>query len=145
MHSLTSGCMPPQWWRGTDRAHPQRFSLETLRKLYTRCSGSYKVLMRFGSSAYGLYILCDLGISPVFHVENLTRYRTSTMPKLFSVRPLQPPLLRRTATEEFVQSFPVRFYHPCCRHSPVANFSKPGRIDGNHLFLICLGYFSSLF
>ena len=54
--------------------HPERFLLETL-------SGPYKVLRRFGSSAYELDIPRDLGINPVFSVEDLTRSRTSTGPQ----------------------------------------------------------------
>jgi len=34
------------------RVHPERFPLETLKRLHTRRSGPYKVLKRFGSNAY---------------------------------------------------------------------------------------------
>jgi len=70
------------------RVHPGRFPLGTLKRLHTQCRGSYKVLKRFGSSAYELDIPHDLGISPVFRVEDLTRYHTSTRPQRFLVRPL---------------------------------------------------------
>ena len=112
--------------------HPERFPLGTLKKFHTRRMGLYKVLRRFDSSAYGLDILHDFGVSPVFSVENLTRYRTSMMSQRLTVRPLQSSLLNRPTTEELVQSLPVQFHHPCHRHSPVVNFSKPKIIDGNH-------------
>jgi len=92
------------------RVHPEKFPPETLKKLYTRRRGPHKVLRRFGSSAYELDILCDLGISSVFSVENLTRYRTSTRPQQILVHPLQQLLLRRPTTKEFVQSFPIRIH-----------------------------------
>jgi len=84
------------------RFHPERFPLETLRKLHTQRCGPYKILKRVGSSAYELDIFHDLGISPVFCVEDLTHYRTFTIPQRFPVRPLQPSLLRRPAIEELL-------------------------------------------
>jgi len=39
--------------------------------------GPYRVLRRFGSNAYGLEIPEELGINPIFNVEDLTPYRTS--------------------------------------------------------------------
>jgi len=113
------------------RVHPESFSLKILKKLHTRRRGPYKVLKRFVSTAYELDIPHDLSIILVFFVENLTHCRTSTRLQQFSVRPLQASLLKRPTTEEFVQSFSFRFYHPCRRHSLV-NFSKPERIDENH-------------
>ena len=83
------------------RVHPERFLLGTLRKLRTRHSGPYKILKRLGSSAYELEIPYDFGISPVFRVEDLTRYRTPTRPQRFSVHLLHPPL-PRPAIEELV-------------------------------------------
>jgi len=50
------------------RVHPERFPLETLKKLFIHCMGPYKVLRRFGSSAYELDILSDPGINPVLSV-----------------------------------------------------------------------------
>ena len=88
------------------KVKPNRFPLETLKKLHIRRRAPYKVLRRLGSSAYELDIPHDLEISLVFCVGDLTRYRTSTGPQLLPVRPSQPPLLRPT-TEEFVQSFSV--------------------------------------
>jgi len=84
------------------RVHPERFSLKTLKKLHTRRRGPCKVLMRFDSSTYELDIPYDLGISLVFSFEDLTHYRTFTRLQQFLVHPLQPPLLWRPATEEFV-------------------------------------------
>jgi len=72
--------------------HPERFPLGILKRLHTRCRGLYKVLRRFGSSTYELNIPCNLGISPIFSVENLTCYRTFMGPQRFLVHPLQPPL-----------------------------------------------------
>jgi len=69
------------------RVHPERFLLETLKRLHTQCNGPYKVLKRFGSSAYEFDFPCDFGIRPVFNVDDPTRYRTSTGPQLFPVRP----------------------------------------------------------
>jgi len=43
------------------RVHPERFSLKTLKRLYTRRSGPYKILKRLGFSAYKLDIPHDLG------------------------------------------------------------------------------------
>jgi len=70
------------------RLYPEKFPLGTLKRL--------------DSSAYELDISHDLGISLVFNVEDLTRYYTFTRPQWFSIHPLQPPLLRRSATENFV-------------------------------------------
>jgi len=113
------------------RVHLQRLSLGTLKKLHTWRRGPYKVLRRFGSNTYELDIFRDLGISLVFNIEDLTRYRTSTGSQWFSVRPLQPQLLRRSTTEELMQSFPVRLHHSHYRHLRAVNFLKPGRIDWN--------------
>ena len=118
-----------------------RCTLVTLKKPHPRCRAPYKILRRFGFSAYELDIPRNLGISSVFNVDDLTRCRTSMGPQRFSVRPLQSSLLRRLVTEEFVQSFPVRFHHPRPRHSPVANFSKPGKLMVISRLLFC----SSLF
>ena len=87
------------------RAHQESFLLRTLKKLHTQRKDLYKILRRFGSSAYELNILRDLEINPVFSVENLTRYYTSTGPQLSPVHSLQQPLLRRAITEDFMQSF----------------------------------------
>jgi len=84
------------------RVHPERFQLGTLRKVHTRQNGPYKILKRLGLSAYELEILNDLGISPVFRVEDLTYYHSPTRPQRFPVRSLLPLLLRRPATEELV-------------------------------------------
>ena len=51
------------------RVHLERVSLETLKTLHTRRNGLYKVLRRFGFSAYELDILCDLRISPMLSIE----------------------------------------------------------------------------
>jgi len=63
------------------RVHPERFPLRILKNIHTQRKGSCKVLRRFGSSAYELDILRDLGISLVFSVEDLTRCRTFTEPQ----------------------------------------------------------------
>ena len=97
------------------------FALGTLKKLHTQRRGPYKIL-RLGSGDYELNIPRDLGISPVFSVENLTRYRTSTGTQQLLVCPLQQPLLKRPITEEFVQPFPVRIHYARRRHSAMANF-----------------------
>jgi len=93
------------------RVHPERFPLGTLKRLHTRRSGPYKVLKRFSFSAYEVDITCDLGINPLFNVEDLTCFHT--------------------LVTHVVQPYPARL-HSHRRHSPVVNFSKPGRIDGNH-------------
>jgi len=92
------------------RVRPERFPSGTLKKLHARHIGPYKVLRRFGSNAYELDILCDLGIHPVFNVEDLTLYHTpvvyptaipdkpaSTSKNLqpFLVQPPLPPPLTR--------------------------------------------------
>ena len=125
----------------------ERSPLGTLKKLHTQCKGPYKVLRRFGFNAYELDILHDLEISLVFNVEDLTLYHTFTGPQRFLVHLFQPPLLRRLTTEEFMQSFLIRLHQLQYRHSPVANFSKSGRIEGNQqalyfvqaIFLFILG------
>ena len=52
------------------RVYPKRFPPRTLKKLHARRMGPYKALKRFGSNAYKLDIPYDLGINPVFNVEN---------------------------------------------------------------------------
>ena len=58
------------------RVRPERFSPETLKKLHVQRMGPYRVLRRFDSNAYELDIFCDLGINPVFSIEDLTLHRT---------------------------------------------------------------------
>jgi len=87
-----------------------------LKKLHTR--GPYRVLRRFGSNAYELEIPRELGINPVFNVEDLTPYRTqvdysavipdppsstAASSQSFPVPP--PPSLRRHHTEEIEDIF----------------------------------------
>ena len=60
------------------RVHPEMFPLKTWKKLHDRRRGPYKVLKRFGYSAYELDISHDLGFNPVFSDEDLTYYRTFT-------------------------------------------------------------------
>ena len=114
-------------------------------KLHTRRKGSYKVLRRFDFSAYELDILRDLGINPIFNVEEVTCYRTSMRPHCFPVRPLQPLLLRSPIIEELMRSFPVRIRHPRHHRSPMVIFSKSRRIDGNQYALLFVRLFSHLF
>ena len=148
LQSFTSGYRTSQlvmrcWLECTQRGFYSELCKSSIfDALHTRRMVPYKVLKKFGSIAYELDIPYDLGISLVFNVEDLTRYGTFTRPQWFSVHPLQSSLLRRSTTEEFVQSFPVRSQHSHRRHLSVANFSKPGRIDGNQYDLLFgLDYF----
>ena len=54
------------------RVPPQRFPPETWEKLHIRCISPYRVMRRIGSNAFELNIPCELGINPVFNVEELT-------------------------------------------------------------------------
>ena len=56
------------------RVRPERFPPETLKKFHARHISPYRVLRRFGFNAYELEIFRELGINPIFNVNDLTPY-----------------------------------------------------------------------
>jgi len=93
------------------RVHPERFPPGTLKKLHAQSKGLYRISRRFD-------IPWELGINPVFNIEDLTPYHSpvdhpivipyppssnSTGPQPFSVHP--PPPLRRLHNEEIEDNF----------------------------------------
>ena len=62
------------------RVRPERFPRGGQRKLLPRSTGPYRVVRRVGSNAYVLDLPSDLGINPVFNVEDLVPYREHEEP-----------------------------------------------------------------
>jgi len=56
------------------RVRPEKFPPGNIKKFHAKRTCPYKVLRRIGSNAYELDIPQDLGINPVFNVEDLTQY-----------------------------------------------------------------------
>ena len=80
-----------------------------MKKLHARRIGPYRFWRRFGSNTYELEIPRELGINPVFNIENLTLYRT---PVDYPVVIFDPPSSTFTSTQPFTVHSPL----PSRRH-----------------------------
>jgi len=56
------------------RIRPERFAKGTYHKLHHRSAGPFKILKRLGSNAYHIELPSPLQLSPIFNVEDLTKY-----------------------------------------------------------------------
>lgn len=61
------------------RIRPEWFPLGAVKKLHAR-SGGYKIRMKVGTNVYALDLSSDLGISPVFNIEDLVSVQGPTNP-----------------------------------------------------------------
>jgi len=56
------------------RIRPEGFVKGTYHKLHHRSAGPFKILKRLGSNAYHIELPSPLQLSPIFNVEDLTKY-----------------------------------------------------------------------
>lgn len=52
----------------------EHFPLCSFTKLHARHAGAFKVVKRLGPNAYVVELPTDYGISPIFNIEELTRF-----------------------------------------------------------------------
>ena len=65
----------------------ERFSLETMKKLYARRAGPFKIIKKIGPNAYVLELPSDYGISLTFNIFDLKEYKE---PALIPSEPFGP-------------------------------------------------------
>ena len=56
---------------------PERFPKNSHKKLHARAMGPYQIIRQLGSNAYVLDLPDNVGISPIFNVEDLTLQSSS--------------------------------------------------------------------
>jgi hypothetical protein len=76
------------------RIRPERFPLETVKKLQARSASPFKVLKRIGSNAYIIELPSNYGISSTFKIKDLVAYKgpATVLDDPFTEPPLPPPL-----------------------------------------------------